>query len=1032
MLVPKHDGEPRMCIDYRRLNSRTKKDSYPIPLIDDCLRMCKDAKWLTLIDVKDAFHHIPMEESSIPLTAFVTPDGLFEWLRMPFGLTNAPATFQRYIDFTLRPIIGKTCAAFFDDVLIYSKDSLEDHIKEVQRALELLYNAGLSAKISKCKFAHRELIFVGHLIRDGKIFPNPEKIEAVTKFPTPTTVTQVKSFLGLVNYYRRFIRGFAQIATPLYALLKKDPDKKQKGPKPKGAAPTKKLPTPKGTKSPPLPSLNWTAPAQHAFEELKKALTTAPCLHSPDFSKPFILQTDASGDGIAAVLVQVGDDGEEHPVGYVSRQLNIHEANYSATEWECLAVVWGIKQFSTFLQDSEFKVVTDHSALQWLPTKKFDNARLMRWSMLLSEFKYTVEHRKGKMNANADALSRCPVPNSAPAENQVVLIDTTHAVQRNHSIPRFLRFVAAIDASPATAAATSSSRVPHLHTLYNFSNYEDYVEIAKAQHAEVDYKKYIDYLLSDKKHVPANLSAPQLATFKAHAEEYMLDQTCTPPALLYSSMKVRHPLSKLYTDYARLVIPPKFRVPLLELYHNSLYGAHTGIVKTIARVSNHYWWMGMAKDIQTYISNCLPCQQAKKQHLKIELERSSLPTPTEPFDFISMDFIGPFDGSQVDGYKYVLVIVDHYTRWCIAVPTKTTDAVTVSHALRTQVISTFGPPRRILTDRGSSFENVLYKSLCQRFGIHKLRTTSFHPQCNGLVERVNGTLKQTLTAFALNPDYQSTWVDDLPFAVYAYNTTPSDLYKVSPYSLLFHREPRLPFQSDFHLAVAADYNSPSPLADESWITAARTDQLIRQILDSKVIANAKSNSELNRIRTFSVGDLVMKTIEDKRITIPGSPFRAAYAGPFRIVKCISPTNYIIENLHYPGHSPEVTHTQRLRIYNQSTDSSTAVSQSTASPNSTSQPIPSPRTPSTSLRVPSSRAPAPNPFPPSSSSDATPMDVDPSPQSSLPPIIKPNAETSTNLHDTRHRYDPYRVNYNENVLFRPQDREFLHQPNRSTR
>ena len=1023
-----------MCIDYRRLNSRTKKDSYPIPLIDDCLRMCKDAKWLTLIDVKDAFHHIPMEESSIPLTAFVTPDGLFEWLRMPFGLTNAPATFQRYIDFTLRPIIGKSCAAFFDDVLVYSKDSLEDHIKDVQRALELLYNAGLSAKISKCKFAHRELIFVGHLIRDGKIYPNPEKIEAVTKFPVPTTVTHVKSFLGLVNYYRRFIRGFAQIATPLYSLLKKDSDKKSKS---KGTA-TKTPPTPKGTKSPPLPPLNWTASAQHAFEELKKALTTAPCLHSPDFSKPFILQTDASGDGIAAVLVQIGDDGEEHPVGYVSRQLNVHEANYSATEWECLAVVWGIKQFSTFLQDSAFKVVTDHAALQWLPTKKFDNARLMRWSMLLSDYKYTVEHRKGKSNANADALSRCPVPNSAPAEDQIVVIETNHSIQLNHQTPNYVRFVAAVGTPAPTNVAASSSHSPHLHTLYNFSNYDDYVEIAKAQHAEPDYKKYIDYLLSNNKRIPMNLSAPQIATFKAHAEEYMLDRTCSPPALLYSGMKVRNPLPQLYTDYARLVIPPKFRVPLLELYHNSLYGAHTGIVKTIARVSNHYWWMGMAKDIQTYISNCIPCQQAKKQHLKIELERSSLPTPTEPFDFISMDFIGPFDSSKVDGYKYILVIVDHYTRWCIAVPTKSTESIAVSHALRTQVISTFGPPRRILTDRASSFESDLYHSLCKRFGIHKLRTTSFHPQCNGLVERVNGTLKQTLTAFALNPDYQSTWVDDLPFAVYAYNTTPSDLYKVSPYTLLFHREPRLPFQSDYHLAFDTDYNSSSPIADQSWLSAARTDQLIRQILDSKVLANAKSNSEMNRIRTFNVGDLVMRTIEDQRIKIPGSPFRAAYAGPFRIAKCISPTNYIIENLHYPGQDREIMHTHRLRIYNQSTDTLSTtqpLSQAVAPSLPHSQqhiPKPSSRTPSTSLRVPSTRTPAPSPFPTSSSpSNPTPMEIDSS-STILPSVIKSNGATSSNPHETRHRHDPYRPEYNEAVMFRPRDREFLPETNRSTR
>ena len=196
VIVPKHTGELRMCIDYRKLNAQTKKDAYPMPLIEDCLHLCRDAKYLSIIDVQDAYYHILLDQDSRACTAFCTNSGLYEWLVMPFGLCNAPATFQRHVDSILREHVGKTCAAFFDDIVVYTKGSFEQHLLDLEEILKKLATAKLSAKVKKCKFGYNEIIFVGHLVKDGKIMPDPAKLDAVKLHAPPTDLTQLKSFLS--------------------------------------------------------------------------------------------------------------------------------------------------------------------------------------------------------------------------------------------------------------------------------------------------------------------------------------------------------------------------------------------------------------------------------------------------------------------------------------------------------------------------------------------------------------------------------------------------------------------------------------------------------------------------------------------------------------------------------------------------------------------------------------------------------------------------------------------------------------------
>ena len=375
VIVDKKGGEKRICIDYRKLNAVTKSDAYPLPRIDDMLESFGQAKWFTTLDLASGYWQVAMHERDIEKTAFVTPFGLYEFLVMPFGLSNAPGTFQRLMNRVLQDFLGDFVAVYLDDVIIYSKGSFEQHMDHLSQVFRALREANLKIKLKKCYFTLPNIHFLGHVVgRDG-IKPDPEKIEKVKNYPVPRNLTQLRSALGLFSYYRKFIKDFSRIAKPMTQLLKKGI------------------------------SYIWTEKQQIAFDRLREMLIKAPILSYPDFDKPFVIYTDASGIGLGAVLSQIKDK-KEHVIAYASRSLVSAEKNYSVTDQECLAVVWAIKKFQHYLGLKPFTIVTDHSALKWLQTSKMPTGRRARWVMELQQYDFVIKHRPGKTNNNADALSR--------------------------------------------------------------------------------------------------------------------------------------------------------------------------------------------------------------------------------------------------------------------------------------------------------------------------------------------------------------------------------------------------------------------------------------------------------------------------------------------------------------------------------------------------------------------------------------------------------------------------------------------------
>jgi len=375
VLVSKGIGQWRLCADLRRVNQCVRDDGFPLPRIDDCIDKVGAAQFISKLDLLKGYHQIPLSDRAKRVLAICTPTGLYQYKRLPFGLKTAPAAFQRLMNCVLGDL---PCVFIFIDDGVVANMTWEEHLHYLRQVFQRLKDANLTVNLSKCEFGQARVTFLGHVVGLGKVAPVDAKVNGINDFARPRSGKDVRRFLGMAGYYRRFCPNFASVTVPLTSLLKK------------------------GVK------FKWTEECERAFNQVKAMLSSPPVLRAPDFQRPFQLAVDASATGSGAVLFQRGQDGLDHPVSYLSKKFNKHQLNYSTVEKEALALIQALQHYEVYLKPTAepVQVFTDHNPLTFIHRCKSSNQRVLRWSLLLQDYDLSINHIPGSENVVADALSR--------------------------------------------------------------------------------------------------------------------------------------------------------------------------------------------------------------------------------------------------------------------------------------------------------------------------------------------------------------------------------------------------------------------------------------------------------------------------------------------------------------------------------------------------------------------------------------------------------------------------------------------------
>ena len=591
---------------------RTIKDAYALPQIEDSLDSLNGSCIFTSIDLKAGYWQVEMDQDSIPLTAFtVRPLGFYECIKMPFGLTNAPATFQRLMETCLDDLHLNWCIIYLDNVIVFSKTP-EEHAKRLEAVFEKISKAGLKLKPSKCEFFKDRISYLGYIVSKNGIETDPKKINDILHWPVPKTVHDVRSFLGFTNYYRKFIYKYAQKAKPLNALISGENAKKK------------------------YKHITWTSEHQQSFDALKATCVDTPILAYADYTKPFWLNTDASRTGLGAILYQQQDDGTFRVISYASRSLSKTERNYDAHKLEFLALKWAVtKRFHEYLYGGKFEVYTDNNPLTYILTTAKLDANRQRWVASLAVYDFKIFYKAGKLNVDADSLSRIP---------------WEHALVSDTPLDEILTKCALLSPQLTTKIPYLPEAVIQSHELFVRSE----LELSKSQ-----WKREQDFDFSIKTFI-CLMKSGELASYqvrKSDQEDLKCMMRLRKEFFLDSDLLYRRTFFKTINRVVnQFVMPRQFRKRTVLVCHEDY--AHLGMDRVQVLLQERFYWPKMSEDVRQYIRTCERCARFKQ---KPEKEAMQTITASYPLELIHVDFLTI--GGKKDKYKNVLVVTDHFTRY---------------------------------------------------------------------------------------------------------------------------------------------------------------------------------------------------------------------------------------------------------------------------------------------------------------------------------------------------------------------------------
>jgi hypothetical protein len=795
LLVKKPDESWRFCIDYRRLNSVTIPDSFPLPKIEDVMQKLEGKALYTVFDLLKGYYQIALHPNSQHLSAFITPDGVYKWVRIPMGVMNAPSYFQMKLRTEVLAGLEDSCIVYIDDVIIFGQTKKE-HWTNVRKVLERFRQFNIVVSPKKCRWGLLQLQYLGILINSEGQWMSDERKRAFNDIPLPTTMTQLRSFLGVGNYFRKHIEKYAAITASLYQIVSK------------------------GKKT----LVMWEPHTIEAFETLKKAILAAPMLYFLKAEGEIRLYTDASDIACGAHLTQ-RFGGEEHSVAFVSKTFNSSQKKWDTADKEMFGVVYAVKRLHYYLGDRIFTICTDHRNLQF---ETHLSQRVQRWKMALADYRYVIEYIKGETNVVADALSRC------------VESEFLEGTKERLSFSDYIQ--------PASTQDIQDIReAEEVMVTRAF--------MARTQHSQ----------------------SSQLSQREPH-DELANDLTQQPSSSEddEESLEEEEEMHTVADDMDFVI----------KKFHEGP-GAHqpTRAVLEALKAAG-YRWQRMAKEVDQYVNSCTHCQ-AFKDKVVFPHGGTYHVSSTRPMEEVAMDTLGPLP-PDTNGFSYVLVMVDTFSRWTDLFPLRTTAAEEAAKAVL-DFCTRYGTPERLTSDNGPQFVNEVIQELATNLHLRTITTIPGNHQENGLVENRIRFIRRLIAAFESVPScYQVACM----MVRRAINARRHRTLGMAPADIQFGQIHRL----DKHLFPIETEESDKGWPSHYWRVVREQDKAIettRTALASQQATNART---VDPIHSFKPGDWIL--VENDRATITKTG-RRKREGPFRI-QMVTPTGITYESPKFPG------------------------------------------------------------------------------------------------------------------------------------